>query len=84
MVNTHQILANVSAGVSELKKNPMMVVDQADGGAVAILNRNEPVFYAVPAKAYEALLEKIDNLELVQEVAKRLEDDEIDVSIDDL
>jgi len=31
---------------------------------VAILNRNEPAFYCVPAKAYEAMLERIEDLEL--------------------
>ena len=35
-----------------------------EGFQVAILNRNEPAFYCVPAKAYEALLERIEDLEL--------------------
>ncbi len=48
---TLQIFADVSAGISELKKNPMAVVEQGEGFPVAILNRNEPVFYAVPAMA---------------------------------
>ena len=51
MATTHPILADVSAGISELKKNPMAVVRQGDGAPVAILNRNEPVFYTIPAKA---------------------------------
>lgn len=51
MASTHPILADVSAGISELKKNPMSVVEQGEGAPVAILNRNEPVFYAVPAEA---------------------------------
>ena len=40
---THQILADISAGISELKKNPMAVIGQGHGNPVAILNRNEPV-----------------------------------------
>jgi antitoxin StbD len=28
-----------------------------EGFAVAILNRNEPVFYCVPAKTWESLIE---------------------------
>ena len=47
MATTHPILADVSAGISELKKNPMSVMAQGEGAPVAILNRNEPVFYAV-------------------------------------
>lgn len=68
---THQILSDVSAGISELKKNPMAVVEQGDGFPVAILNRNAPVFYAVPAAAYEALMDKIEDLELAQIVRER-------------
>jgi antitoxin StbD len=61
---THQILASTTASVTELKKNPMGTVAAGDGFAVAILNRNEPAFYCVPAKAYEALLERLEDLEL--------------------
>ena len=50
--------------VSELKKNPMGTVAAGEGFAVAILNRNEPAFYCVPAKAYEAMLDRLEDLEL--------------------
>ena len=60
----HQIFAAVSASVSELKKNPMGTVSAGEGFPVAILNRNEPAFYCIPAKAYEALLERLEDLEL--------------------
>ena len=58
------VLTEVTASVSELKKNPMGTVAAGDGFAVAILNRNEPAFYCVPARAYEALMDKIEDLEL--------------------
>ena len=35
-----------------------------EGFPVGILNRNEPAFYCVPAKAYEAMLERLEDLEL--------------------
>lgn len=60
----HLILANTSASVSELKRNPMGTVAAGDGFAVAILNRNEPAFYCVPARAYEALMDKLEDIEL--------------------
>ncbi|MBU1175013.1 MAG: type II toxin-antitoxin system Phd/YefM family antitoxin [Alphaproteobacteria bacterium] len=60
----HTILAATSASVSELKKNPMGTVAAGEGFPVAILNRNEPAFYCVPAKAYEAMLERLEDLEL--------------------
>ncbi len=59
-----QILAATTASVSELKKNPMGTVAAGEGFPVAILNRNEPAFYCVPAKAYEAMLERLEDLEL--------------------
>ncbi len=61
---TYQILAATSASVSELKKNPMGTVAAGEGFPVAILNRNEPAFYCVPAKAYEAMLDRLEDLEL--------------------
>jgi antitoxin StbD len=60
----HQILAETTASVSELKKNPMATVAAGSGLAVAILNRNTPTFYCVPAKAYEALMERLEDMEL--------------------
>lgn len=58
------ILAETTASVSELKKNPMGTVAAGEGFPVAILNRNAPAFYCVPAKAYEALMEKLEDMEL--------------------
>jgi antitoxin StbD len=82
--NVHPILADISAGISELKKNPMAVIAQGEGAPVAILNRNEPVFYAVPAAAYEALIDKLEDVELAAIVKARLDQPEIEVSLDDL
>lgn len=62
MVNL--VLAETTASVSELKRNPMGTVAAGDGAPVAILNRNEPAFYCVPAKAWEALMERLEDLEL--------------------
>jgi len=58
------ILAETTASVSELKKNPMGTVAAGEGFPVAILNRNAPAFYCVPAKAYEALIDKLEDMEL--------------------
>ncbi len=84
MVTTHPILADISAGISEFKKNPMAVVQQGDGAPVAILNRNEPVFYAVPAKAFELLMDKLEDMELAAIVESRKDQPEIEVDIDEL
>ena len=61
---TNHIHAATTASVSELKKNPMGTVAAGEGFPVVILNRNEPAFYCVPVKAYEAMLERIEDMEL--------------------
>ena len=78
------VLAEVTASVSELKKNPMGTIAAGEGSPVAILNRNKPAFYCIPAKAYEALLEKLEDLELNALADARKEQLEIEVKFDDL
>jgi antitoxin StbD len=84
MVTTHHLLAEISAGISELKKNPMAVVGQGEGGPVAILNRNEPVFYAIPAKTFERIYDILEDAELRAIVEERKKQPEIKVDIDEL
>jgi antitoxin StbD len=82
MVN--QILADATISVSELKKNPMAAIESAEGFPIAVLNRNQPVFYCVPAEAYEALMDKLEDMELAEIVRQRQNDEIIRVSLDDL
>lgn len=58
------VLANCSASISELKKNPSALIQQSGGEAIAILNHNKPTAYLVPADTYEMLLEKLEDYEL--------------------
>ena len=51
---------------------------------MAILNRNEPAFYCVPARAYEALMERLEDLELSALADARAGQAEVEVSLDDL
>ena len=80
------ILAETTASVSELKKNPMGTVAAGEGFPVAILNRNEPAFYCVPAAAWEALLDRLEDLELNALADARLHDGQaiVKVTLDDL
>ena len=80
----HQVLTEMAASISELKANPMKVVASGRGMPVVVLNRNEPAFYCVPADAYEALIEMIDDLDLIEVVKKRQKEKSIKVSMDDL
>lgn len=83
-MTTHSILTNVSADISELKKNPMAVLEKGKGAPVAVLDHNKPVFYAVPAAVYEALMDKLEDLELAAIVRERKDEAEIETSFDDL
>ncbi len=80
----HLLLAPVTASVTELKRDPMGTVQAGEGGPVAILNRNEPAFYCLPAKAYGALMERLDDLELNALADARASQREVAVSIDEL
>jgi len=80
----HTVLADVTTSISELKKNPMAVVEQGEGFPVAVLNRNQPAFYCVPAEAYEALMDKLEDVELAAIVEARKGQEEIAVVIDEL
>ncbi|WP_223823766.1 type II toxin-antitoxin system Phd/YefM family antitoxin [Candidatus Enterovibrio escicola] len=78
------ILADNATSITELKKNPMAVIEQADGFPVAVLNRNQPVFYCIPADAYELLMDKLEDVELAKLVVERRDQEEIEVNINDL
>ncbi|PXA90634.1 plasmid stabilization protein [Caulobacter sp. D4A] len=78
------VLAEVTASVSELKRNPMGTVAAGDGAPVAILNRNEPAFYCVPARAYEAMMDRLEDLELNALADSRAGETVIKVTLDEL
>jgi antitoxin StbD len=80
------ILADVAVSVSELKENPSAVLSGANGLPVAVLNHNRVMGYMVPANVYEAMVERLDELELVHLVKARLDANEtpVRVSLDDL
>ncbi|ELV7518256.1 TPA: type II toxin-antitoxin system Phd/YefM family antitoxin [Photobacterium damselae] len=80
----HQVLADNTISISELKKNPMSVVNDTDGFPVAVLNHNQPAFYCIPADAYEMLLDKLEDVELADLVRKRRNSKEFEIDISDL
>lgn len=60
----------------------MATVSAGDGYPVAILNRNQPAFYCVPAELYEKMLDALDDQELVKLVAERSNQQLHDVDLD--
>lgn len=82
----HQVLADFSVSISELKKNPSALLAQASGSPIAVLNHNKPAAYLIPATTYEALMDMIDDYELAKLVDERRgdKDQAVPVSLDDL
>jgi antitoxin StbD len=80
----HTILAKVTASVSELKKNPMGTVAAGEGFPVAILNRNEPAFYCVPARAFEAMMDRLEDIDLNAIADARKGEPRIKVDLDEI
>lgn len=80
----YQIFAETTASVSELKKNPMGTVAAGEGSPVAILNRNAPAFYCVPADIYEEMLERLDDIHLNKVADERARQRVVKVKLDDL
>lgn len=76
------IHSTMTASITELKTNPMATVNSGEGYPVAILNRNQPAFYCIPAALYEQMLEYIDNQELANLVKERSEQTLHDVNLD--
>lgn len=66
---SHLVLTSVAAG---------------EGFPVAILHRNAPAFYCVPAKAYGALMEKLEDAELNAIADTRRDQPVIKVTLDEL
>ena len=82
-----QVLANYTASISELKRSPSSIIEQAGSEAVAILNHNKPSAYLVPSALYEKIMDVIDDYQLAKVVRERLDYDEedlVEVSLDAL
>lgn len=80
------ILSTYSASISELKKNPSRLIEQADGAAVAILNHNKPTAYLVPSETYEWMSSLIEDQELREIIEQREGEKPLakEVSLDEL
>jgi antitoxin StbD len=78
------ILAGASISISDLKKNPSAVIAAAEGFPIAVLNRNTPSAYLVPAKAWEELMNRLEDIELAELVRARADEKPIPVRLEDL
>jgi antitoxin StbD len=81
-----KIHAGLSVSISDLKRNPQAIIDDAQGEAIALLNRNKPTAYIIPAKTYEMLIEMAEDIELAGIIEQRKGEkaDAIEVSLNEL
>lgn len=79
-----QVLTTTAASITELKRDPMGTFNAGEGAPVAILNRNEPVFYCVPPALYAQLMEILEDQELGRIADERTGEAVIGVNVDDL
>ena len=78
------ILADAGISISELKKNPSAAIAAAEVFPLAILNRNQPAAYLIPAKAWEAIMDRLEDAELAEIVRARAGQKRIRVKLEDL
>jgi antitoxin StbD len=81
---TRAIHAGVTASVTDLKRDPMGTVAAGAGRTVAILNRNRPAFYCVPVAEYEAMLDRLEDMDLNAIADARADCPELAMSLDAL
>jgi antitoxin StbD len=80
-IHTHKAVS-----ITDFKRNPQRIVDEAGDAAVALLNRNRATAYIVPASTFARLMEELEDAELGCIIeARRVERDQaVEVKLDDL
>ena len=51
----HRIYCQMSASISEVKKDPLGVLAAGEGDAVVVFGKDEPAFYCVPPDLFALL-----------------------------
>lgn len=55
--NMDQILSRLAVSVTELRERIAKIVEEAGDEPIAVLNKNKPIAYLIPANKYEEMLE---------------------------
>lgn len=79
-----RIEADLTVGISDLKKNPMAAVKAAEGQPVAVLNHSKVVGYLISPAAWERMLECLEDLEDLEAISELGNEPTVEVSLDDL
>jgi antitoxin StbD len=84
MTTTYAIYAQTTVSMTDLRRNPSGILEDAGDAPIAVLNHNRPAAYLLSAKAYEALLDRLDDVELTKVVKQRQGGKRVKVSLADL
>ena len=79
-----RILAEMTASISEQKRNPMGTDAAGVGLPVARLQHNQPAVSCVPARADETLMDRLEDQELNAIADSRSGEAVVKISLDDL
>jgi antitoxin StbD len=70
--------------ISNLRKNLNDIIEQLRSSPVAVYSSERPVAYILSAKSYEALLEKLEDVDLTELAKSRLEGKRVQVDLSTL
>ena len=84
MTITQTIHAKTTVSMTDLRRNPSKIMEIAGDLPVAVLNHNKPEAYLLSAKAYEALLDLIDDLTLIKTIKTRKGGKTVRVKLEEL
>ena len=79
-----RVESGFAVSVSELKRNPTRIMSGSSGKPVAILNHNRIMAYMLEPEIYEAMLERLDDLDLIEIAKARATEKGIPVDLDAL
>lgn len=84
MRSTQTIYARATVSMTDLRRNPSGILEEAGDAPIAVLNHNKPAAYLMSARAYEALLDRLDDAELAKIVKQRQGGKRVKVALEDL
>jgi antitoxin StbD len=70
--------------IPNLRKNLNDIIEQLRSSPVAVYSSKRPVAYILSAKSYEALLEKLEDVDLTELAKSRLEGKRVQVDLSTL
>jgi len=66
------LLTDLTISMSDFKKNPAKVLREANAQPVAVLNHNKTAFYMVDPVLFEALIDEVEDAQLMPILKTRI------------